>query len=237
MSSRMQHCYKDSTNAASLLMQDPVAHPGVLGEITALNQVIASAGEAVEGNVCYWDGTPAEAVRTAAPITDGNHVIKRVNLAALARRRSTMLEIGLNAGHSALICLLANPTLHLYSIDLCAHQYTHLAAQHLRSRFGRRFVFWPGDSREVMPRVAIDRPNLKFDLLHVDGGHSPHLAIADMSNALRMAAPGADFVVDDVNAPVLGDALEHVCSLGYLAPLDDYSDLYETVLHQVLRVC
>ena len=231
------YAYKDASNAAALLMQDPVAQPGALAEITALNQIIASAGEAIEGNVCYWDGTSAEVVRTAPPIIDGNHVIKRINLAVLARRRSMMLEVGLNAGHSALICLLANPTLQLYSIDLCTHQYTHLAAQHLRSRFGRRFIFWPGDSREVMPRLAIDRPNLKFDLLHVDGGHSPHLAIADMSNALRMAAPGADFVVDDVNAPFLGDALEHVCSLGYLAPLEDYSELYETVLHQVVRVC
>ncbi len=237
MGFQVSRSYKDLSNASSLLAQDPVSHPGVLSEIMALNQIVAAAGEAIEGNVCYWDQTTPEVIQSTPPITDGNHVIKRINLAILAHRRSTMLEIGLNAGHSALICLLANPTLHLYSIDLCYHRYTHLAAQHLRNRFGRRFMFMPGDSREVMPRLAIDRPKLKFDLLHVDGGHSPQLAIADMSNSLRMASQGADFVVDDVNAPVLGDALEHVCGLGYLAPLEDYSDLYETVLHQVLRVC
>ena len=229
--------YEDVSDLRALLAKDITSRPEVLREILALNKVVAATGEAIEGNLCYLDRTKPDDFRSAAPVTDGNHVIKRVNLAALARRRHRMLEIGLNGGHSALICLLANPTLHLFAVDICVHAYTAQAANHLKTRFGRRFHFFPGDSREVMPRLAIDRSNLQFDLLHIDGGHAPALAMADMSNALRMAQRGADFIVDDANVPFLGEAIEHVCGLGYLAPLDDHSGLYETVLHQVLRVC
>lgn len=53
-----------------------------------------------------------------------------------------------------------------------------------------------------------------------------------------MAPLDADFAINDVNGSLLGNALEHVCSLGRLAsPIEDHSDFYETVLHQVLYVC
>ena len=219
------------------MLEDLTAAPDILAEILTLNEQICRSGENIEGNVCYWDNTPPDQYRTSPPIADPDHVAKRTNLATLARRRTTMLEIGLNGGHSALICLLANPQLTLFSVDICVHQYTKLAARYLATRFGRRFNFWPGDSREVMPRAALERPKLLFDLLHVDGGHGAELAMADVSNALRMAVAGADFVLDDVNAPALGAVLQHVTGLGYLAPLDDYAGLAETALHQVMQVC
>ena len=231
------YAYADSSNPAAVQASDPISDPGLLREIFSLNDILATTGEKIEGNVCYSDQLLPEQYQKVTPTDDLRYVFKRANLATLARRRTTMLEIGMNGGHSALICLMANPTLHLYAVDICWHGYTRPAAEHLKRRFGRRFQFWPGDSREVMPRLAIDRPNLRFDLLHIDGGHDPSLAIADMSNALRMATKGADFIFDDVNHIPLGEALEHVANMGYLAPLEDASRLYETPLHQVLRVC
>jgi predicted O-methyltransferase YrrM len=237
----MQHqpkrFYEDNTaSSQALLSHDLMLSPNVIREVFALNEVLAATGEKIEGNICYSDQLLPEQYKNVAPTSDRDYVVKRLNLATLSRRHSTMLEIGLNGGHSALLCLLANPALHFFAVDIGWHIYTHRAAEFLRARFGRRFNFWPGDSREVLPRIALERPNLKFDLVHIDGGHAPELAFADISNGLRVAAKGADFIVDDINHPPLGDVLEQICNLGYLGPLDDTSGLYEAVLHRIVRV-
>ena len=228
--------YSSKSDIPALIIEDITYQPHVLDRIFELNRQLVKTDEAIEGNVCYFDGQLPSDYVAAKPSNDVNLVIKRLNLVALARRRRSMLEIGVNGGHSALICLSANPTLHFYGVDICAHRYTHEAVAFLKNTFGRRFHFWSGDSREVMPRLFIDRPRLKFDLLHIDGGHSPDLAIADMSNAIRMAEPGADLILDDVNYPPLGSAVEHLSSHGHLAPLLDHRNLRETELHQILRV-
>jgi predicted O-methyltransferase YrrM len=221
------------------MRDDIVTRFDVMSAISELNARISQTGEPIEGNICYWNQTPSSEYGTAPPITDPDHIKKRTNLAVLASRRTSMLEIGLNGGHSALICLLSNPYLSLFSVDIAVHRYTNIAAEYLKFRFGHRFTYWPGDSREVLPRAALERPNLRFDLLHVDGGHGAGLAMADISNSLRMAAPGAELVLDDTNAVHLGAILDHVVGLGYLAPLQDYTNLEQTVLHrhQILKVC
>jgi predicted O-methyltransferase YrrM len=191
------NAYDSGTPASdpALIARDPANDHVILAEITRLNQEIAATGEGIEGNVCYWHGTPASAYAIYPPTTDQDHVGKRVNLVELARRHQLMLEIGFNAGHSAIICLLANPALHVFAVDLCFHEYAKVAAGYLKQKFGRRFQFWSGDSREVLPRL-VDQPLLRFDLLHVDGGHAAETAYADTSNALRLARQGAELVFD-----------------------------------------
>ena len=220
----------------SPFMADPVQDRATLDLLMELNQYLATTGEAIEGNVCYWDGTSAQDYSTALPISDPDHVCKRANLATLARRQSTMLEIGLNGGHSALICLAANPALHLFSVDIMQHVYTNRAVEFLQSKFRHRFHFAAGDSREVLPKMAVNSPSLRFDLLHVDGGHGADLAYTDLSNSLRMARTGGVLVFDDVNAPHLGDVLKEYVRMGYLHPFDGSVPIYSNQLHAVMVV-
>jgi Methyltransferase domain len=198
--------------------RDPIRRPGVFEAIMQLNRAISVTGEDIEGNVCYWDGTPARVYLVAEPTNDAAHVGKRINLFELSKRHRSMLEIGLNGGHSAILCLLANPDLHLFSVDVCSHTYVESAATYLKKAFGRRFHFWKGDSRELLPRVAVDYPNLRFDLFHIDGGHGSGLAYADISNSIRMASVGAELIFDDINATHLNDILEAFVKMGYLCP-------------------
>ncbi len=235
----MSYAYQDQGTPsmdAGFNMRDPAVDGGVLQEIMLLNAAVAATGEAVEGNVCYWHETPGQALVQHPPTRDAAHVGKRINLAVLAGRHHSALEIGLNAGHSALLLLLGNPALHLFSVDLCMHAYTRVAAAHLKARFGRRFHFLEDDSREVLPRMAVEHPRRRFDLLHVDGGHGASLAYTDISNSLRMAAQGADLVFDDVNAPHLGEVVEAFIRHGWLLPLRDTRGLVETPLHALLTV-
>ncbi len=204
--------------------------------IRELNNHISITGEPIEGNVCYWNDTPAKTYNIEPPTTDSNHMSKRANLSTLAARHCSMMEIGLNGGHAAAICLASNPSLHFYSVDIVGHQYTRVAVQFLKSRFHRRFHFWEGDSREVLPRIAVEFPNLKFDLLHVDGGHGASLAYTDISNSLRMAAHDAELVFDDVNAPHLGEVLGEFIRMGYLEASAHGADLFRNPLHDVLKI-
>ena len=159
--------------------------PNFVGTMLELNKRLAQCGENIEGNVCYLDQiTPKELDRTL-PTTEINHIRKRINLAVVARKSTMMLEIGLNGGHSALLCLMANPRLTFYSVDIFRHKYVEKAAEFLKDLFPHRFHYLRGDSRDVLPRIALERPKLRFDAIHVDGGHSEAVAFADVSNCLR----------------------------------------------------
>jgi len=221
----------------ALAAGDPALNPQVLAVITELNQHLAATGEPIEGNVCYWHETPPERFRVEPPTDDPHHMSKRANLASLVRDHDTMLEIGLNGGHSALICLTANPLLHFFSVDIVGHNYTNVAADFLKARFGRRFHFFRGDSREVLPRLAVEKPTLKFDLIHVDGGHGVDLAYTDISNGLRMAAKDAELLFDDINAPQLDAVVMDFIAMGYLKPCGPGRLPFPNVLHDLFKVC
>ena len=220
----------------SLQTADPALDGTILDQIRDLNRHISTTGERIEGNVCYWHETPAAIYAQEPPTADPDHMSKRANLAMLAKRHKSMVEIGLNGGHSALICLASNPDLHLFSVDIVGHGYTRLAADFLKSRFQRRFHFFAGDSREVMPRLAVEHPLLRFDLIHVDGGHGAALAFTDISNCLRMAEAEATLVFDDVNAPHLGDVLEAFIRMGRVGPSPHASSMFSNPLHDFVRV-
>jgi predicted O-methyltransferase YrrM len=216
-----------------ILSRDPaIIH---LQEIMDLNQSLAATGELIEGNVCYWHDTPPEIFSVFPPTDDMDHVAKRINLSYLAARHVDVLEIGLNGGHSALITLVSNHRLNFTAVDIGMHQYTEAAATYLRNRFGRRFSLMTGDSREILPRLAIDHPNKFFDLIHIDGGHSAALAYADMSNALRISKAGTTIVLDDINAPHISDVAQAISMHGHIRTIMG-QDLVPTGLHEIFEV-
>ena len=209
--------------------------PEFVGAVFELNQRLKESGENIEGNVCYLDQTPPNVLEQALPTTDIDHVKKRINLGIVARKSTMMLEIGLNGGHSALLCLLANQNLTFVAVDIFRHEYVEKAAEYLQARFPRRFHCLRGDSRDVLPRMALERPKHRFDAIHVDGGHSEPVAFADVSNSLRMARSDALFVLDDMQAPWLARIFKECLLLGHLRPTLA-GEFIATPLHEVVRV-
>ncbi len=108
-----------------------------------------------------------------------------------------VLEIGFNAGLSAVAFLTASPQVHLTSLDLAAHGYTEPCAAHLALLFGDRFRFVAGDSTVTVPQLAAGDGS-RFDLVLVDGGHDEATCRADILNSRLVAASGALVVVDDL---------------------------------------
>mmetsp|Transcript_36241 Transcript_36241/g.71793 ORF Transcript_36241/g.71793 Transcript_36241/m.71793 type:complete len:384 (+) Transcript_36241:172-1323(+) len=93
----------------------------------------------------------------------------------------TVLEIGFNAGHSALNWLTSNPRLRVVAFDWMHNPYTVDAAAFLYERFPGRFFLIAGPSALSLPSFAEMVPALKANIIFVDGDHSPAGVSADFA--------------------------------------------------------
>ena len=88
----------------------------------------------------------------------------------------------------------------------------------------------------VLPKLAIEYPLLRFDLVHVDGGHGADLAFCDLSNSLRMISEDGEVIFDDVNAPHLSDVLGAFIKMGYFQSIIGGVGFERTPLHEILQL-
>jgi len=104
-----------------------------------------------------------------------------MNNLASDSRVEIICETGFNGGHGTLRWLLhSNAT--VYSFDIGTHNYSIPAAKFLFEKFpGRHIVNW-GDSTETIPKFKEEHPDVKCNLIFVDGGHSFAVAEADLKN-------------------------------------------------------
>lgn len=120
-------------------------------------------------------------------------VPKQLNLVQAARSARHVLEIGFNAGHSAALMLLANPSLKLRAFDTCGLEYTRPCFEYLQSIFGPRLTLVEGASESSVPA---DR-RADYDLVHVDGDHRYEAVAADLTNSLAKCRHDAIVILDD----------------------------------------
>ncbi|KAF4726710.1 hypothetical protein FOZ63_030459 [Perkinsus olseni] len=110
---------------------------------------------------------------------------------------STICETGFNAGHSAAVFLIANPSARLITFDLGQFEYTmhnlRLAAQ----LFPDRFEYVLGDSYYALPDVIDKYPDLRCDLVFVDGSHTAEGAYNDIKNFHKIASCRNWLLADD----------------------------------------
>ena len=182
-----------------------------LRRLATLNRLVRESGEKIEGGLFYWHEVAEFTDRpdpTLAPA--------RRNLWRASRFKRSMLEVGVNAGHGALLCLSANPDLVWSGVDICTHAYVEPCVAYLAQEFPGRVRFFRGDSREALPKLATHRPELDFDLFHVDGGHTDELCRTDIANCLALArgGRGKHLVLDDINASWIFDVYCEYVSLG-----------------------
>lgn len=159
-----------------------------------LNAIVVRSGVPLEGNLFYYHRHTTPPSRQS--VYDEFRP-KRANFAAACRSGHYMLEIGLNAGHSALLALAQGVEYH--GIDNCKHPYTRPAAEFLKAKFGSRFHFYEGDSQKLLPDMPVSYPRLRFDLFHIDGNHAVSSVKADIDHCMRMALKNAWMIIDDTD--------------------------------------
>lgn len=119
------------------------------------------------------------------------------------------LEIGVRQGRSMAMVAAGHPAVHVFGFDLWQQDYAKM------SNPGPDFVISQmkeighvgvlrlitGDSHITVPAFLKSQPNLKFDLITVDGDHSEKGARADLETVLPRLAIGGMLVFDDVAHP------------------------------------
>lgn len=157
--------------------------------INEIEEIVKSTGESLEGNCCYVHGSFERSDEL---------LNKQINLFSAARVCDSILEIGFNAGHSALIMLLSNPDAKVVSFDLGTHMYTTPCYEALQRYFPGRIELILGNSIETVSRYFRENRSTRFDLYHIDGGHNPVIANKDFINCYLNAHDGSYVIWDDI---------------------------------------
>jgi hypothetical protein len=122
----------------------------------------------------------------------------------------SIMEIGFNAGHSALLFLENTPPeTKVVSFDLGEYAYVFAAKRYIDSVFPGRHTLVTGDSTFTIPnyedQVAhrmnnpVTAPPHKFDLIFIDGGHQDDIPLKDIINSRRLARSNETIVaIDDI---------------------------------------
>ena len=188
----------------------------------------------MEGNIFYADLDDRDVDRPP----DGALAPARRNAWRAVRFKERLLEVGVNAGHSALLALSSNPRLEYYGVDIMSHTYTAECVDFLKGEFPGRVHLFTGDSREVLPWLVSRRAELAFDIFHVDGGHTDDVARSDMANCIRIGAGqrGRHVLLDDVHASWIFDVYCEFVSRGDLTTetfFDDWENAGRNVLARI----
>jgi hypothetical protein len=205
-----------------------------LKRLTHIAELVKESGERLEGNIFFADLED----RYADEPPDGALAPARRNVWRAVRFKERLLEVGVNAGHSALLALSSNPRLEYYGVDIMSHAYTAQCVDFLKGEFPGRLHLFTGDSREVLPWLVSRRAELSFDIFHIDGGHTDDVARSDVSNCIRICSGerGRHILLDDIHASWIFDVYCEFVSRGDLTTetfFDDWEEAGRNVLARI----
>ncbi len=107
-------------------------------------------------------------------------------------------ETGFNAGFSSYAFLKTNPEIKVISFDLGEHKYVKAAKEFIDKKFPGRHTLIYGDSKETLPKFAKENPDIRFDLVFIDGGHDYETAKSDILNLKLLSTKKTAVVMDDL---------------------------------------
>lgn len=147
---------------------------------------------------------------------------KQRNLYTIAQLANQVLEIGFNAGHSCLLFLLANPNSKITLLDICEHNYVIPCFQYLNQQFPNRLNLIIGDSLVTYPQLLKEHPEIRYDLVHMDGGHATYICASNIDNSVVFDSDLANslmvaqkfLVIDDVNISHIQESIDQQLQTG-----------------------
>ena len=189
-------------------------------DLRTLNSIILFSDEDLEGNCYYHWSNPGVGF-----ISDWSFIYKRLNYYSLLKKRQSkkIIEIGFNAGHSALVFLNSmEKDSSLLIFDLCEHTYTESAFSFLKSKYPQVRDLIKGDSRTSIKKWILDnREEIgTFDIIHIDGGHEKEIISYDILHTDALLKPGGILILDDTQ---LGEVNQFILSLIQM----NYSFIYQ----------
>ena len=107
------------------------------------------------------------------------------------------MEIGFNGGHSAEIFLSSFKNTHLISFDIGTHDYVYKSKQYIDEKYPNQHKLVIGNSNDTIPIFIQNNPDLKFDIIFIDGSHNFDIVIKDMENCMNLCHKDTIIIMDD----------------------------------------
>jgi len=134
--------------------------------------------------------------------------VKQNSLFNITKNKRHVIEIGVNAGHSLLIMLLASKYAIFDVFDICEYSYTIPCIAYLNSNFDNRVHLHYGDSKYSFPHF-VKTTRKTYDLFHIDGMHSLEYVYNEINCSLTFAnQDNCHIVVDDYCSDVIKKACD-----------------------------
>lgn len=181
--------------------------------LRALNMAVEKTAVPIEGNLFYHHNSNI----TCETPPDPSRAHKRRNFLRAVNGSLLFVEIGFNAGHSALLALDRNPGLSYVGLDIAVHPWTRMCSAIMEAAFPGRCRFIFGDSLELLPKLVQTGELGIIDVCHVDGGHEDHVARSDVCHALKLVRPGGVVLVDDTRHPPIRAVVDDAVRMGKCA--------------------
>jgi len=154
----------------------------------------------------------------------------RRNFYNIVKNAKNILEIGLNGGHSMAIFLLSNPNLEVLSFDICQHAYVQDIANYYKNKYNFNFI--KGNSLITVNEYNSDK---KYDIIHIDGGHTEECVRNDLINCKRFAHKDTLMIFDDSNAKHISNILNEFCAKNFIKEIEYSGNLNKCFFHRIFK--
>jgi len=182
-----------------------------------LKKIIIQSKVPFEGNCFYYHNT----LKIFPELYS-----KQINLFWCGKQAvENICEIGFNAGHSTMLMLLgrSNTPIKFTIFDIGHHLYTKPSFEYIKSNFSHvNFEYLKGDSTITMPEWINKNHELmyKYDVVHVDGGHSEHCISNDMKNTDLLVKKNGIVIIDDTDGETINKYVDLYISSGNYVELN-----------------
>lgn len=131
----------------------------------------------------------------------------------------SIMEIGLNGGHSADIFFETCPNIEKFiSFDIAYWPYVKSIVEYFTLKHKNVFGFVEGDSKNTIPAFAMNYHDSKFDLIFIDGNHTYEGCINDITNCKALAHKNTFLLIDDYSySPTVRAAILNSQKMGIIA--------------------
>lgn len=154
----------------------------------------------------------------------------------LASMAQTVCEIGFNAGHSAFQYLSGTRNATVYSFDSGIKGYAKEMAEFLNESYGGRLHMIWGNSKSSIPSFSRKHPNVKCDLLVIDGSHEYSIVMADIINFKEMAWEKNILVMDDIQSSKIHGAFRNAIQAGIVQEIFSCRHKMDLPLHKSFTI-
>jgi predicted O-methyltransferase YrrM len=199
----------------------------VRNHISNIAQILDNIGERVEGNlICDI---------TSDNLVDSRNEAKIHNLLKLAVGKSSICEIGVNAGHSLLLMVSVNPTAEYLLFDLGGHGYTRPCVEYIKKAYpSTKITEVYGDSNITLRDYVKANELNTFDMIHIDGGHETQTVVSDFIYTQFMLKQDGIVIFDDYNFGNIREIVDYYVQRQVITRYND--ELIDTDLHYVYKV-